>query len=138
MVTPNQDSTNQTQEQDQGQDGPKQKQVHPDIPIPRHGDFVRKVGQDGQDRQHQRPSIAAGFQSPRDDRDQTQPQDEEKAGIQNLVESGVMDIDDHFGSFTRACATSCIGTPGRLLNFTAVALSRSPYLALLHGPALAI
>src|SRR5438105_3271176 len=36
-----------------------------------------------------------------------------------------------------AAATSLISTPDRLLSFTAVALNRSPYLATLHGPALA-
>jgi len=36
-----------------------------------------------------------------------------------------------------AAATSLICTPGKLLNFTAVALNRSPYLSILRGPAFA-
>src|SRR6267378_8556840 len=36
-----------------------------------------------------------------------------------------------------AAATSWINTPGRPLNFTAVALNRSPYFAILRGPAFA-
>src|SRR3972149_10094704 len=36
-----------------------------------------------------------------------------------------------------ASATSLINTPGRLLSFNAVALNRSPYLAIFLGPALA-
>src|SRR6185295_6296067 len=36
-----------------------------------------------------------------------------------------------------AAATSLICTPGKLLNLTAVALNRSPYLSILRGPAFA-
>jgi len=36
-----------------------------------------------------------------------------------------------------AAATSLIRTPGKLLSFTAVALKRSPYLAIFGTPAFA-
>jgi len=41
------------------------------------------------------------------------------------------------GWMSSAAATSWISTPGKLLNFTAVALNRSPYFAIFRGPAFA-